>query len=223
MAVEGGTISRERLCVIPNGVNGGVFKRLEPDQARMRRNIPDHALVLVTGAVDFSEPRKGVRLLPEVLRRLEAMTKGKCVLILFGAVPERAADWPEGTCWTGPLKTAEEVAEVLGMADVFVLPSLQDNLPNVVLEALACGCPSVGFDAGGFGEIVETGVTGWVADRKDAEGLAEAIHHWLQAAPARKVVADRCRDRFESFYTLDRHAKALIALYGEVLGEGRKA
>lgn len=216
IAAESGTIPPERVRVIPNGLDGDSYS---PVDGRAAWKVPENALILVAGAVDWAEPRKGALLLPEMFRHLRTMTDRPCVPVIFGQPPRNVAAWPEETRWVGPVGTPQGLAEILGMADLFVLPSLQDNLPNVVMEALACGCPTVGFDSGGLVELVESGQTGWVSAQRTARGLAEAVSAWLKVAPRREEVTQRCRSRFESRYTLERHARALVALYDEVRAE----
>ena len=221
LASQGGILMADRLKVIPNGLDGQLYKRLNGQAARLRLGIADDMVVLVTGAADLSEPRKGVYILPEMLRKLQGMISRRVVVLMVGEVGELSGIWPAEFIWTGSLSTTEELSEVYSMADVFILPSLQDNLPNVVLEALACGCPTVGFNSGGLTDIISNGVTGWVADRIDAGGLALAIYHWLLTGTDRDVTAEVCRRQFDASYTLERHGANLMALYKEVLEEKR--
>ena len=60
-------------------------------------------------------------------------------------------------------------------ADLFVIPSLEDNLPNTIMESMACGTPCVGFEIGGIPEMIDHRVNGYVANYKDAGDLANVF------------------------------------------------
>ena len=75
----------------------------------------------------------------------------------------------------GEVRSTLEMAEYYGLADVFVLPSREDNLPNVMLEAFACGLPLIGFNTGGIAEHTIENITGILADEMTAESLENAI------------------------------------------------
>jgi glycosyltransferase involved in cell wall biosynthesis len=78
----------------------------------------------------------------------------------------------------GFLACPEEQVPVYSAADVFVLPSHAENMPQTVVESLACGTPVVAFDVGGVPEIVRPGETGLLARLRDVEHLAEQLR-WM--------------------------------------------
>ena len=71
------------------------------------------------------------------------------------------------------------MALLYGAVDCFVTPSLQDNLPNTIAEAMSCGTPCVGFDSGGIPEMIDHLRNGYVARRADSADLAEGIRYVL--------------------------------------------
>jgi glycosyltransferase involved in cell wall biosynthesis len=77
------------------------------------------------------------------------------------------------------ISSAEEMATMYAAADVFVTPSLQDNLPNTIAEAMSCGTPCVGFNVGGIPEMIDHMQNGYVAKYKDVADLAEGIQYVL--------------------------------------------
>jgi glycosyltransferase involved in cell wall biosynthesis len=82
----------------------------------------------------------------------------------------------------GKLSTTAQLVQAYNAADVFVLPSLEDNLPNTVMESLACGTPVVAFDTGGVPEMVTHGQNGYLARYQSAEDLADGIYQILVEA-----------------------------------------
>ena len=106
------------------------------------------------------------------------------------------------------------MAEIYNAADLFVIPSLEDNLPNTVMESMACGTPCVGFDTGGIPEMIDHGCNGYVAHHKSAEDFARGIIVLLQEAdyPAYALAA---REKVVTTYAPDVVAARYIALYRE--------
>ena len=107
------------------------------------------------------------------------------------------------------------------VADVFVLPSMADNLPNTLLEASAAGTPSVVFDTGGCAEIVRDGETGFVVEKGDVAALADRVLRVLTMpeAPIRTMQA-RCRSVAESEYGLVLQARRYAALFDALCSQG---
>jgi glycosyltransferase involved in cell wall biosynthesis len=223
LAGASGAIPADRRRVIPYGYDERVLFPRPPAAARARWDLPAGARVIVAGAADLRDLRKGAALLPETVRRVQEATGRKCVLLVFGANPQALPPAPGVEIRsTGVLRGEDDVAAVLSAADLLLLPSLQDNLPNVAIEAQACGCPVVGFATGGVPETIEPGVTGLLSSETSAAGLAAAVLDWFARRPDRAETAVRCRARFEAKFTYPRHARQLAALYAEVR-EARRA
>jgi len=106
---------------------------------------------------------------------------------------------------------------------VFAIPSLQDNLPNTVLEAMACGTPVAGFAAGGVGEAVIDGQTGLLASTGDSIALAIALRRLLEDRPLARALGQEARRRVEKEYTVRLQALRYAALYQEMLQAPRAA
>jgi glycosyltransferase involved in cell wall biosynthesis len=123
----------------------------------------------------------------------------------------------------GRLFDEESLVALYSAADVFVAPSLQDNLPNTVLEAAACGLPAVAFDVGGMSDLIDPGETGWLAAPGDVASLTEALlaavrdERWRAAASrAARLLAEQ---RFSQAVVAQAHAR----LYREALASRREA
>ncbi|MCS3697422.1 glycosyltransferase involved in cell wall biosynthesis [Salinibacter ruber] len=103
------------------------------------------------------------------------------------------------------------------MADVFVIPSLQEAFGQTPLEAMACGTPVVGFKTGGIPDMVKPGETGWLAETGDVRSLRNALETALESDAERKRMGRRCREIVEEEYTLDRQAQQYEELYNSIL------
>jgi glycosyltransferase involved in cell wall biosynthesis len=83
----------------------------------------------------------------------------------------------------GHISSSEKMIQIYQAADVFVTPSLEENLPNTIMEALACGTPCVGFNIGGIPEMIEHQVNGYVAHYQSSEDLSKGLLWTLANAP----------------------------------------
>jgi len=217
-AAGGGLIPRERLRVVANALDGNTWSPLDRVASRGALGLPADALVVVAGAMDLRERRKGCHLLPAAVAAVAARVARPVVLLLFGK--GGIGRGHSGACEIrslGVFREEAEIVRVFSAADAVLMPSLQDNLPNVVMEAQACGCPVVGFRSGGIAEIVQDGQTGGLTGTMTAEGLASAMLNWLQVAPPREETVRLCRERQGALYAPGVHAAALMRVYEEVL------
>jgi glycosyltransferase involved in cell wall biosynthesis len=110
-----------------------------------------------------------------------------------------------------------DVAALMGAFDAFVLPSLYEGLPNVVLEAMACGKPVVATAVDGTPEVVADGETGLLVPPRDPERLAEAILKLAGNPRLRTAMGLEARRRTVAFHGVDRQVDAFHALYQELL------
>jgi len=108
------------------------------------------------------------------------------------------------------------LAALYSAADLFVHPALADNLPNGVLESLACGTPVVAFDVGGVGEAVRPMETGYLARCRDARDLAPGMACLLDDPDLRRQLGLRCREIAEAEYDMGLQAKRFEDLYQSV-------
>ena len=104
------------------------------------------------------------------------------VVILGGHAEEVVAQLPMKAHPLGYVNDEQRIVDVYNAADVFVLPSLSENLPNTIMEAMACGVPCVAFKVGGIPEEIDHLKNGYVAAYRDANDLAKGIEWILQKA-----------------------------------------
>jgi glycosyltransferase involved in cell wall biosynthesis len=110
---------------------------------------------------------------------------------------------------------------VYSAADLYVICSVQDNLPNTVLEAMACGLPVVGFDTGGIPDMVRTGVNGVTVPVAEPEALAAAITRVLNDPPLCAEMGSASRSIAVREHSLELQARRYAELYEECFAESQ--
>lgn len=215
-ALKSSLLSDKRQVIIRNGIDLTVFSpQQKPREADGR--IGENDFVLLFGS-DQNSRRKGAQLLREALRIFVARYSPKHFkLATFGSQDARVASDPGiPVIPFGYIDKPGELAHIYSMADAFVLPSLDDNLPNVVSEALACGTPVVAFKVGGVPEQVEHGVTGYLAKPGDPADLAEGFAWAMGRTGNRKKTAAACRERALHFCNIEERAHDMALLYENI-------
>jgi glycosyltransferase involved in cell wall biosynthesis len=183
--------------VIPYGLSTATFRPYNRQEVRRLFNIPEDAFVVLFGAAALHIKRKGYAYLLQALDTIEKSGKaGNIMLGIYGMVSE---DMPLPDAYRhilfGPIIGEESLAQIYSAADVYVIPTIEDNLPNTVLEALACGLPVVGFRTGGVPDMLEHQKNGYLVDQRDVNGLATGIL-WAQAlGPNAADISAYCRAR----------------------------
>jgi len=208
-----------RIEVIPYGLDGNIFKPGSRSDARRQLGLPEGDRIVLVGAMGaVSDERKGFGVLVDALRKCwSAGGTEKWRLLVFGADAGPGLETlglPVSYC--GTVKAEADLARIYQAADVFALPSIQDNLPNTALEALGCGKPIVAFRASGLTGIVRDGRTGWLATPFSADSLATAVRSAIEATYGEEW-SQACRAEFERTYAWPGPAKSYMNLYEEML------
>lgn len=203
-------LGRFPAVVIPNGLDTGCFVPKTKNAAREALGLPARTSVVLFVADSAGNSRKGFSYLREALRGMN----GSADLILCSlGCGEPRLDSSVRHVHLGSVANDRLLAAVYSAADVFVIPSLQDNLPNTVMEAMACGTPVVGFDIGGIPDMVRPGETGLLVPARDTPALRGAIERLLGDDAMRERLGRRCREVVGAEYTLERQAREYATLY----------
>ncbi len=202
---ESPLLGRFPVHLIPNGVDLDVFTPRPRDEARRALGLdPDRPTVLFA-TPDLDDPRKGGAV-PAVLDILAGGDRRSQLVAGDGGPAAPRAGAPLGRL------DDERLALAYAAADVFVLPTLAENLPNTALESIACGTPVAAFAVGGVVDAVRDGETGRLAPLGDAEALGAAVRGLLDAD-----LRDSCRAVAEREFAAEREARAFADLYEEVV------
>lgn len=199
--------------IVPNCVDLDLFAPGDKEDARKKWNIPADANVILFGAQDADQPLKGMMHLIEALQKIK--NKENIVLLVYGKckiASSSIAGFPVIHC--GIIAKECEMAEIYRAADVFVCPSIIDNFPNTILEATACGIPSVAFRTGGIPEMIRHKETGYLCKSYDTDEIAEGIEYCLANS---SMLKDSVRAFAISHYKSDLIIEKLQNVYNAVL------
>lgn len=216
-AKESGLMHDQDITAIPNPIDTSIFCPADRKAARHAVGIDDTDRPLVLFVAQYlNNPNKGARYLIEAMRMLSA--RQNVGLIIMGSNgSEVAAALPGVTIYDlGYQNRPEHIAKIYAAADVFVLPSLSENLPNTIMEAMACGIPSVGFRIGGIPEMIDHRHNGYVAEPRNAESLAEGIAYCISPEHS-PTLSSACIRKVEQTYSQKAVAECFIELYSKSL------
>ncbi|MGB8477101.1 MAG: glycosyltransferase [Candidatus Acidiferrum sp.] len=203
-------LGRFDCSVIPNGVDLQEFKPIPSAVARAALGIPSGRRVVTLVADSVSNVRKGFGRLLEALDTLRA--RQNIFLIVVGKPHDLPAlGFP--SLIVGHIQAAPFLRQIYSAADLFLIASLEDNQPNTVLEAMACGTPVVGFKVGGISEMVEEGRTGLLVPAGNVTELARAIDFLLDHEHERTEMSGRGRERAEEVFSREGQVQKYLDLY----------
>jgi glycosyltransferase involved in cell wall biosynthesis len=212
-----------RIEVIPNGIDTQIYKPVDRTVARHLLNLPqDRQLILFTATKATSDRRKGFHLLQTALQHLSQTPwreRVEAIVVGAGQPPESSPTLSTGirTHYLGKLSDDISLALVYAAADVFVAPSTQDNLPNTVLEAIACGTPCVAFKIGGMPDLIDHQQNGYLAQPFQIEEFAEGIVWILADRERHRQLAIAARHKAEQEFSQELQARRYHDLFQQIV------
>jgi FkbM family methyltransferase len=217
-ASKSSLLSKFPITVMPYGFPLDTFKPYPKSDIRKPLNIPENARVILFGADSIVNARKGFVYLLEAIKRLPLNKEFTTVVLTFGGFPEGLQIETKHKIYNlGSIADENKLALAYSAADVFVIPSLEDNLPNTVVEAMACGVPVVGFDIGGIPDMIVHKKNGFLARPRDIDSLLEGIEWAISPPNGGKNISAFCREPVETKYALEVQANAYKEMYDAII------
>ena len=176
---------------IPNPIDTDMFTPMESKT---------HAHRILFVAQDVNNPMKGMSYLDEAVKMLKGDEKVE-VIALGRDIPY--------------INNEEEMVELYNSVDAFVLPSLSENLPNTIMEAMACGVPCVAFDVGGIPEMIDHKENGFLARFQNVEDLANGIRYVLSPKNNERL-GKAAREKVLECYSEKIVAQQYIKVYEQI-------
>lgn len=167
---------------IPNPIDTDFYRPLDKMECRRELGFPEDKKLILFGAANANDARKGLRYLEEALLIIKdnfPQMANNIELVVFGKV-RKNLDMLGYKCHALQyISSPEKLVKIYNSADAYVLPSLQDNLPNTIVESLCCATPVVGFRIGGIPEMIVHQKNGFLAEVKNSLSLANGIYSML--------------------------------------------
>ncbi len=184
---------------VANPIDTGVYRPLDKEAARLRLKLPKDKRLILFSAMNLDDSRKGFNQLLHSLSHCEIPEDTELVML---------GKWKSKNNWDLPIKVHhipptdndDLMVEAFSACDVVCVPSLQDNLPNIVLESMACGTPVVSFRAGGIPEMVNHKKNGFLAELGNFKEICSGIK-WILEDDERRAYLGLAARKFvvESF------------------------
>ncbi|MEP3477694.1 MAG: glycosyltransferase [Fuerstiella sp.] len=199
---------------IPYGINTEVFCPTNRQILRDICEVADGALVVGFLADSVSDPRKGMSQLAQAISLLDKSLSIHIVTVGRGGI-ELSSDCAH--TYLGPLRSDRLLRSFYSGCDLFVCPSLQDNLPCTVMESLACGTPVLSFDVGGLPDMIREGVSGTVVSPVgDPNAMADAMSKLLANPNCLQELRHTSRQLAKEEYSLSTQANRYRAMYANL-------
>lgn len=203
---------KEVYC-IPNGLDADIYMPRDKKDSRELLGIPKEKKVILFVADSIDNNRKGFVFLK---RAFEQLADSNLVLCAIGNKNSELKSL-NSIIELGPIYDERLMSIAYSAADVFVIPSLMDNLPNTVLESLMCGTPVIGFPVGGIPDMVQDGINGFLTDEISVNSLVVTINKFLNNTSC--FNSDEIRNNAVKKYDQKVQSQQYIDLFNKVLNE----
>lgn len=213
LALKSQLTTNHKVSTISNPINTNRYRPKNKVAIRKLLRLPTDKKIILFVATKVSDKRKGIDYLIEASKILSRKNKNYALLIA-GNNGEEITSKLALTTYKSSYVASEQMPDMYNAADLFVTPSLQENLPNTIMEAMACGTPSVGFDVGGIPEMIDHKQNGYIATYKDAEDLAKGLIWALEEADMEQLSAN-ARKKAEENYSESIIAERYLEIYNQ--------
>ncbi|NJR40924.1 MAG: glycosyltransferase [Leptolyngbyaceae cyanobacterium CSU_1_4] len=217
-------LRNQRIEVIPYSLETDVFSPLNRAEAKQALGLEAGAIALLIGADNGNERRKGFAELLQALHLCRQNSQFQALLAAqkfqlwcFGIPNGQLTELNLPLHSFGRIGSDAQLRQIYAAADLFALPSLEDNFPNTMLEAMSCGTPVVAFEVGGIPDVVKNGMTGWTVPLGDISAMAAAILEGIFADDLREQRGQASRQLMAEQYALTVQAQRYLDLYENLI------
>lgn len=219
-AKKSGLLSGQKVISIPNPIDSRAFTKENREEARLYAGLPEGKKLILFVSQRVTDKRKGMDyFITAINKMVEAHPemKDNCGIAILGGKAEELADkLPLPSYPLGYVSEEKKIASIYNSVDLFVLPSLEDNLPNTIMEAMACGVPCVGFNTGGIPEMIDHLKNGYVAEYKSSDDLARGIH-WALSEADHQSLSNEAMKKVNQCYSQYAVAMKYIEAYNQAM------
>ena len=214
LAVKSKLTKDHKVSAIANPINTELYKPKDKTEVRKALNLPTDKKIVLFAAAKVSDKRKGIDYLVEASKIISNERGNNILFLIAGGNSQEIITQLALPAISVGYVASEEMPDMYNAADLFVTPSLQENLPNTIMESMACGTPCVGFNIGGIPEMIDHKQNGYVANYKDAQDLANGLLWVLQKSDT-EILSDNARNKVVTNYSEAIIAKRYIEIYNK--------
>lgn len=217
-AKESKLLGNRPIYVIPNGLDTDVFSPIQKKVAKEALKLDLKKKTILFGAVSStSDERKGFAYLKKALEMLQnEYESNKVEVLIFGGTNDSLNTTYFDTLYLGNINNDLLLAIIYSAADVMVVPSLSENLSNIIMESLACATPVVGFNIGGNRDMINHKENGYLAEPCESEDLASGIK-WCLENNSRNELSEKAREKVLKCFKSEIVAQEYKELYDSIL------
>ena len=186
----------------PNVIDINKYRPIDKIECRKELGLPQDKKIIVFCSMSLTDSYKGASYLFAALSKLD-LNEYSIIMIGNSSLEDIPVKLHEIIYTSGFISNQDEIIKYYSAGDVFVIPSIAENFPNVVLEAMACGLPVVGFETGGIIDQIEHKYNGYLVEPKDVDGLCKGID-WVLNIADNSVLSQNCRTWICSKYSYDK-------------------
>ena len=209
----------QSIINIPNAIDTHIFRPGNRQAARDLLGLPQGKRIVLFASQRVTNKYKGMDYLVEACRQLakehHEELENIAVAILGGHAEEICGQLPFHTYPLGYINDEHRIVAAYQAADVFVLPSLSENLPNTIMESMACGVPCVAFRIGGIPEEIDHRINGYVADYQSIDDLARGLWWTLMEADC-EALQKACVQKVARCWSQQNVAKRYLEVYEDI-------
>lgn len=205
----------KKVINLPNTIDSNKFEPVDKKFARDVLKLPAEKKLILFGAMNAkSDPNKGYKYLREAISQID---RTNTEVVTFGGGDLESINYSKFNDHSlGRLQDDTSLKLIYSAADVVVVPSLQENLSNVIMESLSCGTPVVGFDIGGNGDMIEHKKNGYLAKPYITSDLAAGIE-WVLSSSDYKSLCNNSRLKVCREFDYNIVAEKYVEQYKEIL------
>jgi glycosyltransferase involved in cell wall biosynthesis len=204
-----------KIINLPNLIDTEIFKPIDKMFSRKLWNLPINKKLVLFGAMNSTDdPRKGYK---ELLYAIKHLKNDKLELVVFGSEqPAEVPNYGFKVHYVGNLSDEISLISLYNAVDAIIVPSLQENLSNIIIESLSCSLPVIAFDIGGNKDMIEHKVNGFLAQKISPQELANGVN-WVLNSPKYAELCNNARNKVLKNFSKTIVTPKYIKLYKEIL------
>ena len=212
------TLTLNQQCInIPNPIDTTLYQPINKTKCRKSFNLPENHHLILFGAAKTTNIRKGIQYFINACLELRQTSTKPIGIVLYGKDSELLKnEFTLPTFSLGYIQDENVLIKLYNAVDLFVLPSLEENLPNSIMEAMSCGTPCVGFNIGGIPELIDHLHNGYIANYKSSTDLAEGMK-WTLSNNENQGLSKESRRKVIENFSENKVARKYIDLYNQII------